>query len=697
MGEFLQNSFVDVVNMSITASYVIIFVLLARLCLKKAPRIFSYSLWAIVLFRLVCPFSFSSAFSFLQMTGANSGTMEYIPSNIAMMAQPQINTGINSVNSAVNASLPAATPFASANPMQIILFVLAVIWAAGIVSFLLYSVIAYVRLKYRVRTAMLVKDNIFVSEKISSPFVLGMIKPKIYLPTGLNDTQRIHILKHEETHIRRRDYLIKPIAFLALCVHWFNPLVWISFVLMTKDMEMSCDESVLKKLGTGIKKDYSSSLLSLAANGRMVNAGPLAFGESNVKARIKNILSYKQPVFWIVMAAAIAVAWIGVGLISNPQTPSTGENNLVQDIYQYRTPYLGDNSKVGGIVHRLPVPKTLTFTKMQLFTDKTPYMVEVNYKTTPEAKKAFSKPENQAVFDQNAVLMFALIGNTEFVKFVLNDGQQDLTIQRTRDWANGKMTKNVWENASTLEKFTVLYGDLMNRFVPPASLADLLVSGKKTNIQSVNDVPSAADYRKAEVNGEIFYIYAKNGKYYVEKPYQSVDEITSESYYKIIQVCSDDSSLNMLAPPTMAITAAGTDINYVVGLNQWNSIMYDREGTFQTIMKNKSKADLPYVKLNQVFQIAFKGTAPDSVKLEDYILQTNGNARYSEREVQTIPIEFKNGKGSFVLAANPAAFLSSASSDYETGASIRGFRLTCKWGENECEYAFIIRSDAGHL
>ncbi len=697
MMEFLQKSFIDVVNMSITASYVIIFVLFARLLLKKAPRIFSYSLWIIVLFRLACPFSFSSAFSFLQMAGADSGKMEYVPSNIAMMAQPQINTGINSVNTAVNASLPAATPLASANPMQIILFVLAVIWAAGIVSFLLYSIIAYLRLKYRVRTAILVEDNIWESERISSPFVLGIIKPKIYLPSVLNDAQRIHILKHEQTHIRRRDHLIKPIAFLALCVHWFNPLVWVSFVLMTKDMEMSCDERVLKELGTGIKKDYSTSLLSLAANGRMINAGPLAFGESNVKARIKNVLNYRQPVFWMVITAAVAVVCVGVGLMSNPPTASTDENNSLQNIYQYRTPYLGDNSKVGNIAHRLPVPKTLTFAKILLYTDKAPYMVEVDYKTTPETREALAKPGNQTVFDQNAVLMFALIGNTESVKFVINDGTQDLTIQRTRDWANGKMAKNVWESASTFVKFTVLYGDLMNRFVSPASLADLLKSGEKTNLQSVNDVPSVADYRKVEVNGEVYYIYAKNGNYYVEKPYQSVDEITAESYYKIRLACSDDPNLNMLVPPKISITVAGTEINYVVGLNQWNNVIYDREGTFQTIMRDKAKTDLPYIKLNQEFQITFHGTAPDFAKLEDYIVQPNGNTRYSEREVQTIPIEFKNGKGSFVLAANPAAFLSSASSDYQPGASIRGFRLICQWGKNECEYAFIIRSDAGHL
>ena len=199
---FLQELFVNVVNMSITASYVILFVLVARLFLKKAPKIFSYSLWAVVLFRLICPFSFSSAFSLLQTVGSSSGKMEYIPSDIGIMAQPQVNTEMNVVNSAINTSLPAAIPYNSANPMKIVLSVLSVIWALGIVLLLLYSVISYLMLKHKVQTAILVKDNIFRSENISSPFVLGFIKPKIYLPSTLKETEQSYILKHEQIHIK---------------------------------------------------------------------------------------------------------------------------------------------------------------------------------------------------------------------------------------------------------------------------------------------------------------------------------------------------------------------------------------------------------------------------------------------------------------------------------------------------------------
>lgn len=320
---FLQKLFLSVLNLSITASYVILFVVVARFLLKRTPKIFSYTLWAIVLFRLVSPFTFSSAFSFLKAVTPSSGKMEYIPSDVGMMGQPQIDIGISGVNSIVNHSLPAATPYASVNPMQITIFILSVIWILGVLTVMIYSVASYLLLKQKVRTAVLLQGNIFECENISTPFVLGIINPKIYLPIGLSETEQSYIVKHEQIHIRRFDYIIKPIAFLVLCVHWFNPLVWLSFVLMSRDMEMSCDEQVIKELGTDIKKNYSTSLLSLAVNRKMISGSPLAFGETGAKGRIKNVLSYQRPAFWVMVMAVIAVVVIGIGLLANPKAAST--------------------------------------------------------------------------------------------------------------------------------------------------------------------------------------------------------------------------------------------------------------------------------------------------------------------------------------------------------------------------------------
>ncbi|AKL95254.1 peptidase M56, BlaR1 [Clostridium aceticum] len=325
MASFLQELFLSILNMSITASYVILFVIVGRLFLKKAPKIFSYASWAVVLFRLISPFSFSSAFSLLKVGTSSFGKMEYIPSNIGMMAEPQIDLGISGLNTIISNSLPAATPYASINPTQIILLSLSIIWILGVLGLMTYSLISYLILKHKVGMAVLLQDNVFECENISSPFVLGIVNPKIYLPIGLSEAEKSYILKHEQIHIKRFDYLIKPFAFLALCVHWFNPFVWLSFVLMSHDMEMACDEQVIKELGTDIKTDYSTSILSLAVNKKMINGSPLAFGEIGAKGRIKNVLNYKRSTFWVIIMAVIVVIITGIGLASNP-TASTYYN-----------------------------------------------------------------------------------------------------------------------------------------------------------------------------------------------------------------------------------------------------------------------------------------------------------------------------------------------------------------------------------
>ena len=320
---YLTGLFTTVLNMSITASYVVVGVLLVRLGLRKSPKILSYALWAVVLFRLVCPFSFSLPFSALGLLPAgtpNGGVAQYVPRDIMYTAAPAINTGLNLVDNAVNQTLPKAVPAASVNPMQVWMTLFSVVWVAGILALLIYSVISYVRLKGRLQTATLVRENIYESDQIGTAFVCGFIKPYIYVPTGVKGTDLPYILEHERTHIRRRDYLVKPLASLALALHWFNPLMWLSFRLLTRDMEMSCDESVLVRMGDQAKINYSGSLLSLSVKSSgLLTANALAFGESHVTARIKNVLSYKKPSFWFGIVAIVALATALVAFASNPQ------------------------------------------------------------------------------------------------------------------------------------------------------------------------------------------------------------------------------------------------------------------------------------------------------------------------------------------------------------------------------------------
>ena len=319
----MDKLFLQILNMSITASYVILFVMAARLILKRFPKIFSYMLWMVVLVRLVCPFSFESIFSLIPGD-------EHIPQQIAFMPEPEISSGIAAVDSAVNNILPPADQAAGVNPMQVWVSIGETVWVMGVLILLVYSVYTSVKLYINLRKATNVTGNIYKMDGLKTPFVFGIIKPGIYLPAHITENEKDYILLHEQTHIRRLDHIIKPFFFLVTCIHWFNPLVWASFFLMSEDMELSCDEKVVNKMGSNIKKEYSSSLLSMSTNRRIVGGCPLAFGENNTKGRIKNILKYKKPALWVMIIVVIAVLAVSIGLITNPkkqtQTEETSDN-----------------------------------------------------------------------------------------------------------------------------------------------------------------------------------------------------------------------------------------------------------------------------------------------------------------------------------------------------------------------------------
>ncbi|AFL99049.1 antirepressor regulating drug resistance protein [Desulfitobacterium dehalogenans ATCC 51507] len=339
-----EELFLQVLNMSFTGSVVILCVVLMRLLLRKAPKVFSYALWSVVLFRLVCPFSFESALSLLPVNS------EPIPSDIVYAAMPQVHTGIGAADRVISSSLPGAVPYASINPLQIWVFLGSLLWLWGIAALLLYSIFSLIGLKRRLGTAVHDKENIYLCADIDTPFVMGVIRPKIYLPDSLSGTEKEYILLHEQTHIRRIDHVVKILSFFVLCIHWFNPLVWAAFFLSGRDMEMSCDEAVIKKLGNEVKKEYSSSLLALATGRRIVGGTPLAFGEGDTKGRIMNVLNYKKPAFRVLLVAFMAVIILGLGLMANPKV---GENftgavysvdEILYDAPQYSFTYTTDSA-----------------------------------------------------------------------------------------------------------------------------------------------------------------------------------------------------------------------------------------------------------------------------------------------------------------------------------------------------------------
>jgi len=307
--------FITILNMSITASIVALAVMLVRIPLKKAPKIFSYALWGVVLFRLVFPFSIESAFS-LMPTSTNITNI--IPQDI-ISAQ---NSGIQLAGTPINMTIYNPMPIAGqGNETNLVISAIEIasyVWLVGFIVLLVYAVMGYVSLKRRVRFATLVRDNIFESDRVKTPFVFGFIRPKIYFPTMIDPTRHDYILKHEQVHIKRCDYLIKPFAYVVFALHWFNPLMWAAYFLMSRDMEMSCDEAVLKKTDRDIRRNYSTSLLSLSTK-RASLVNPIAFsiGEGNVKGRIVNVLKFKKSASWVTALSVIVVGIFLVGFSSD--------------------------------------------------------------------------------------------------------------------------------------------------------------------------------------------------------------------------------------------------------------------------------------------------------------------------------------------------------------------------------------------
>lgn len=311
MAEVFQKA----LNMGIAASWLILAVVVLRFVLKKAPKRFRLMLWAIVGLRLVLPWSFKSALSLIPSAAT-------LPEGIMMERTPSLDTGIPALNNAINPGFAAAfapEPAASANPLQVLLPIASLIWLAGAAAMLIWALASWLRLRLRMRTAVRLEGNVYESEMAGGPFVLGLFRPRIYLPFGLGETERGHVLAHEREHIRRGDQVVKLLGFLLLCLHWFNPLVWLAYALLCRDIELACDERVVRNMGSGERADYSQTLLELSRPKRFVSVCPLAFGEASVKGRVKSVLSYKKPAFWLVVLAIVVCIGAAVCFLTDPK------------------------------------------------------------------------------------------------------------------------------------------------------------------------------------------------------------------------------------------------------------------------------------------------------------------------------------------------------------------------------------------
>ena len=322
----MSELFLEIVNRSIAASWIVIAVLVLRLCLKKTPKWVNVLLWGIVAVRLIFPFSIESALSLIP-------SAETVSPSIMMETAPSVQTGVPALDQVINPVIDhslSPAPGASANPLQIWIPVLTVIWLLGVAALFLYSAVSYRRLRRRVCEAVILRDNIYQIENVCSPFVLGIIRPKIYLPYHMDKREMDHVIAHEQTHIRRRDHWWKPLGFLLLTVHWFNPLLWLGYILLCRDIELACDEKVIREMGSEQRADYTQALVSCSVSRRSIAACPLAFGEVGIKERVKSVMNYKKPAFWIVLASAVVCAVAAVCFLTDPKTerssPSVGDN-----------------------------------------------------------------------------------------------------------------------------------------------------------------------------------------------------------------------------------------------------------------------------------------------------------------------------------------------------------------------------------
>ena len=318
--------FLKILNMSLTASWIVLAVLLLRLLLKRAPKWLSCLLWGVVGLRLIFPFSIESLFSLIP-------SAEPLPSDLPMTQAPAIDSGFEVIDEVVNPIIYdsfAPTPEVSANPLQIVLTVAGIVWLCGLIGMIAYGVVSYVRLRLRVRASIKNSDNVYFCDDIDSPFILGIIRPRIYLPSGMTDAQMGYVIGHEQAHLRRLDHIWKPLGFALLCLHWFNPLLWLAYILLCRDIESACDEKVICDMDNESKKGYSETLVACSVHRRAVMACPLAFGEVGVKDRIKSVLNYKKPAFWIILVAVVALVVTGVCFLTDPKSDTDADEALLR-------------------------------------------------------------------------------------------------------------------------------------------------------------------------------------------------------------------------------------------------------------------------------------------------------------------------------------------------------------------------------
>jgi len=340
----MTTVFIKILNMSIAASWLVLAVILLRIILKNAPKWIRCILWGLVAVRLICPISIESIFSLLP-------SAETIPLDIMYEEKPTIHTGVMTINSAVNPYISESMAPGigdSVNPMQVVMSAATLLWVVGMAGMFVYAVVSFLRIKNKANVSIPVRENIFLSDYIDTPFVLGVLHPRIYLPSTLaEDDKADFVIAHEKAHIKRHDHWWKPLGFLLLTIYWFNPVIWIAYILLCRDIELACDEYVIGSLKETEKKIYSDALLSCSMRSagfhrNMISACPLAFGEVGVKDRVKAVLHYKRPAFWLVLLGVLGCIIVAVCFLTNPKDSTSNAPEPFGHSYRVEEVVYGD-------------------------------------------------------------------------------------------------------------------------------------------------------------------------------------------------------------------------------------------------------------------------------------------------------------------------------------------------------------------
>lgn len=338
----MENLFLKILNMSITAGWIVLAVILLRLLLKKAPRWLLCGLWIFVGLRLILPFSFESVFSLVPSQKQISQTITRPTFPIvehfdSVPAEDLYTESFIGDLDGMAVEIPAVEiPLEGVSSGSFdILSVISIVWLAGIAVLLIYAFVSWLKLRKTVSESVCIGENIYICDRIDSPFILGVFAPKIYLPSSMDKDVAEHVISHEKAHLKRFDHLWKPLGYLILTVHWFNPLVWVAYILLCRDIELACDEAVIKKMSAESKKAYSTALLTCSLHRQKITACPLAFGEVGVKERIHNVLNYKKPAFWVIILCIIACIVLTVCFMTDPKEVSheiVGSNFSVKEV-----------------------------------------------------------------------------------------------------------------------------------------------------------------------------------------------------------------------------------------------------------------------------------------------------------------------------------------------------------------------------